>query len=263
MDKHRIKISLPLLSAFILVLLTVLLTVSSATLFAQDRLVLEQALNANERDVNHLLRDDIRKPAEVMEFLGIKSGMRVLDIYAADGYYSYILSKVVGSQGVVYAQNPAANSNIEDIRQMFSLADALDERIDIASLTNIEHLRQGFFDLDIEPGSLDAVMMVQILHDFYNSEPGYASALLSHLKTLLKTGGVLAVIDHSGDKDQDNARLHRMQKNQAVELAKNAGFKLIGDSELLNNERDRRRRPVFDPMLGRNTDRFLLKFQKD
>lgn len=228
---------------------------------AQNNSSLEQALNSEDRDINHLLRDETRKPAEVIAFLGIEPGMQVLDVYAADGYYSYILSKAVGEKGRVYAQNPAAGSDVEDIRQMYSLADALDERIEIAGLNNVRHLRQGFFEMEIEAASLDAVMLVQIMHDFYNGDPAYAAALLNHLRSLLKPGGIIAVIDHAGDEGQDNSRLHRMQKNQLLELAEKVGLELTGDSELLQNPRDRHRRPVFDPMLGRNTDRFLLKFK--
>lgn len=238
-------------------IITLLLWLGSAN--AQPSESLADALNANARDVNHLLRDDIRKPLGVIEFLGITNGMKVLDLYAADGYYTYILSSAVGPAGTVYAQNPAAGSNLEDIRQMYSLADSLDLTIAKASLTNVQHLRQGFFDLEIAAGSLDGVMLVQILHDFYNGDADYAAALLAQLKTLLKPGGFIGIIDHAGDAGQDNARLHRMQKSQLMELAQRVGLTIDGDSDLLSNPADRHRRGVFDPMLGRNSDRFLVK----
>ena len=257
MKMHKSAISIQAIAIFVLLFLLSL----SSQIAAQDSPSLLQALHANERDVKHLLRDEIRRPLEVIEFLGIGSGMQVLDVYAADGYYSYILSKVVGPQGRVYAQNPAAGSNVEDIRQMYSLADALDEIIESAALNNIEHLRQDLFELEIEPASLDAVMLVQILHDFYNADPDYAAAVLSHLKSRLKPGGIVAIIDHVGEAGQDNRRLHRMQKSQLMALAERVGLTLIGDSNLLENRTDQHRRPVFDPMLGRDTDRFLLKFQ--
>ncbi len=229
---------------------------------AVDKNALLTALNAHTRDVAHLLRDAARKPVAVMEFLEIDTGMRVLDVYAADGYFTFILSQVVGADGTVFAQNPAPGSNVEDIRQMYSLADALDQRIEIAELSNVIHLRENFFDLSIEPESLDVILLAQILHDFSNSDPSYAANLLSHLQTLLKPGGTLAIIDHAGDAGQDNSRLHRMLQSQAEELAAHAGFKLQAASAILANAADRRRRPVFDPMLGRNTDQFLLRFTK-
>ena len=51
------------------------------------------------------MRDEVRRPAEVLSFLGIGNGMTVLDVYAAGGYYTFILSKAVGPDGTVYAQN--------------------------------------------------------------------------------------------------------------------------------------------------------------
>ena len=51
-------------------------------------------------------RDAGRKPERVIEFLGIKSGMRVVDIIAAGGYYTEVLSLAVGPDGEVIAQNP-------------------------------------------------------------------------------------------------------------------------------------------------------------
>ena len=238
------------------------LLMMAPSVIAQEASDLSTVLAAHDRDIAHLLRDDSRKPAQVLQFMGIGEGMRVLDVYAADGYYTYLLSRLVGPTGQVYAQNPVAGTNIEDVRQMYSLADALDQRIAIAALDNVEHLREDFTQLTIAPASLDVVLLAQILHDFYNGDKAFAATLLSQFTALLKPGGVVAIIDHAGDAGQDNTRLHRMPKAAALELATAAGLQLVADSDLLTNLSDRRRRPVFDPMLGRNTDRFLLLLRK-
>ncbi len=52
-------------------------------------------------------RDAGRKPADVIRFLGIEEGMSVIDLIAASGYYTEVLSLAVGASGTVYAQNPA------------------------------------------------------------------------------------------------------------------------------------------------------------
>jgi predicted methyltransferase len=108
---------------------------------------------------------------------------------------------------------------------------------------------------------LDAILMSQILHDFANAGEAAAIALLTSLRTLLKPSGALIVIDHAGESGLDNLRLHRMPVEQAKRVAEAAGYTLQAESSLLANPRDRHRRPVFDPMLARNTDRFLLRFQ--
>ena len=38
------------------------------------------------------VRDEGRKPAEVIAFLGIEPGMKVIDVFAATGYYTEVLS---------------------------------------------------------------------------------------------------------------------------------------------------------------------------
>src|SRR6266508_4572869 len=56
---------------------------------------------ANEREL-----DAARKPDEVLAFYGVESGDKVADLWAGRGYYTAILSQVVGPQGVVYSANP-------------------------------------------------------------------------------------------------------------------------------------------------------------
>lgn len=237
---------------------------------AQDSVVSAQSLRITAaiesplRPIAHVLRDEARRPRQALEFMQIRAGGRVLDLYAADGYYSFLLAAAVGENGRVYAQNPAPtpDSDFDDIQQMFSLGEALDQLIAQSGLETITHLRADFAALNIPEATLDAVLMGQILHDFANSDERAALALLRSFHALLRPGGSLVVIDHAGDAGQDNARLHRMPASEAIRLASAAGFSLADESALLSNPSDRRRRPVFDPMLGRNTDRFLLRFER-
>src|SRR5215217_7962255 len=49
--------------------------------------------------------DAVRKPAEVLRFLGLKRGDRVLDYFTGTGYYAEIMAKAVGPQGHVVGWN--------------------------------------------------------------------------------------------------------------------------------------------------------------
>ena len=49
-------------------------------------------------------RDAMRKPAEVIKFMGVEPGMTVLDMVAIGGYYTEILAGVVGSEGRVISR---------------------------------------------------------------------------------------------------------------------------------------------------------------
>ncbi|MGO9425378.1 MAG: methyltransferase, partial [Steroidobacteraceae bacterium] len=52
-------------------------------------------------------RDASRKPAETVEFAGIKPGDKIAELLPGGGYFTRIFSKVVGSAGHVYALVPA------------------------------------------------------------------------------------------------------------------------------------------------------------
>ncbi|MGH8263399.1 MAG: hypothetical protein ACRET4_07965, partial [Steroidobacteraceae bacterium] len=51
--------------------------------------------------------DEWRKPAAVLTFLQVKPGMRVLDVFAGGGYYTELLSYVVGDGAVLAYNNKA------------------------------------------------------------------------------------------------------------------------------------------------------------
>ena len=72
------------------------------------------ALMDESRPTEDKARDGGRKPAEVMTFLGVEPGMTVIDVIAASGYYTEVLSRTVGPRGKVYAQNPAAVLKFRD-----------------------------------------------------------------------------------------------------------------------------------------------------
>ncbi|HTL91763.1 MAG TPA: hypothetical protein VL176_05415, partial [Steroidobacteraceae bacterium] len=48
-------------------------------------------------------RDAERKPAETLAFAGVKPGETVIEIAPGKGYYTRLLSAVVGAKGKVYA----------------------------------------------------------------------------------------------------------------------------------------------------------------
>lgn len=53
-------------------------------------------------------RDADRKPAQTLEFAGIRSGDKVADYVADAGYFTRLFANVVGPTGHVYAVEPTA-----------------------------------------------------------------------------------------------------------------------------------------------------------
>lgn len=226
-----------------------------------DTEALRRAISGPDREVTDFARDSARKPVEVLAFLGLRPGMTVLDVYAAGGYYTFILSRAVGPDGIVYAQNTPRGLRFEEDRQEITQGEALENKIRQGNLTNVVHLVRPLADLGLAEGSLDFVIVAQTLHDYYNPNPARALEMLQQLYVLLKPGGVIGITDHVGLPGRDNRALHRMQPEQAVAVATQAGFQ-VESSDLLRVPTDDHARNIFDPRLNRNTDRFLLKLTK-
>lgn len=246
---------------WLLILLISALIVFASTSQAFDRDALAAALESSDRDINDRMLDEARKPVDVLEFLGVAPGMQVLDVYAAGGYYTFVLSRAVGLRGTVFAQNSPRAPDYDQDRTDMTPGDALARTIERGQLLNVERIDRGINNMNLPDRSLDFVLVSQILHDYYNRSPARALGLMNSLYRALKPGGIVGVIDHSGLGGLNNERLHRMQKSEAIAVAQQAGFILEAESDILAREEDNLRRSVFDPML-RHSDQFLLRFRK-
>ena len=223
---------------------------------------LKENIAGPDREIADRMRDPARKPAEVLQFLQLEQGMTALDVYAAGGYYTFVLSRAVVEHGTVYAQNSPRALRFDEDRSDMTQGDALSQKITNGALANVVRIDRPISETGLPDASVDFALVSQILHDYYNRSPASAHNLLTELYRLLKPGGVVGIIDHTGTAENNNNRLHRMLKSQAIEAAHRAGFDVEAESELLANSRDNPRRSIFDPSLNRGTDQFLLRLRK-
>jgi len=224
-----------------------------------DRVQQMKTLLADEsRPAADKARDDGRKPAEVIAFLGIAPGMRVLDLFASAGYYTEVLSKAVGENGTVYCQN---NPRVLQMRGG-AAGKALAERLEKNRLANVQRLDVSVAELALSPESLDAVTFVLNFHDTYNREPQAAVGILKLVSRFLKPGGFIGLIDHVGTDGNDNAKLHRANVAAVRKAIADAGLKIAAESDILANPADDHTKMVFDPAIRGHTDRFLFKVVK-
>jgi predicted methyltransferase len=204
-------------------------------------------------------RDAGRKPADVIAFLGIKPGMRVIDVIAAGGYYTEVLSLAVGPTGHVVAQNTDRVLQFRDGAN----EKALSARLADNRLPNVTRLNKNFDAIDASDGPFDAGITALNFHDIYNGYgPEAALSMMRTIASVLKPGAVFGVIDHVGIAGADNAQLHRIEISKAIETAEAAGFIVEAQSDLLHNETDDHSQGVFAEGLRGNTDRFILKLRK-
>ena len=63
------------------------------------------AATAN-RSADNLKLDESRKPAEVLQFLGLQSGMQAIDLFGGNRYWAEIMAPAVGPKGHVTVWEP-------------------------------------------------------------------------------------------------------------------------------------------------------------
>lgn len=213
---------------------------------------LEAHMNAPGRSDEDRRRDVVRRPVEVVRLLGIEDGMTVLDVIAAGGWYTGVLSAAVGPAGKVYSQNPAFLADREGFAEAESARNA--------ALGNVEAIHGDVAGID---GLIDVAVSNQNLHDIYNmdGEPA-ALGLLGSIYTALKPGGVFGLMDHRGIDGRPNDELHRIEVDVARDLLVKAGFVVEAESMILTNPADDHTKGAGDPSLDGNSDRFLLKARK-
>lgn len=216
---------------------------------------MERALASPDRSAEAKARDEISKPIEVVQFLGIETGDTALDVIAAGGWFTEVLSAAVGPSGKVYSQNPA-----------FFLERGGDEflareQAQVERLGNVEPVHGDLADADLE--DVDAAVTSMNFHDLYNSGGAeVGTAFLKSIYDTLKPGGVLGVIDHVGIAGQDNAAFHRVELDATKEALESAGFTIEAESDLLANPADDHEVGVRDPSLEGKSDRFLIRARK-
>jgi predicted methyltransferase len=220
---------------------------------------LAAALASANRPAEDKSRDADRKPAELMQFFGVKPGMTTVDLIALGGYVTEALSVAVGPKGKVYAQNPPVALQLRD--GMY--AKALTERLANNRLPNVVRVDGDLpASSQIPPGSVDVAITAMNYHDVRNMNPEIAAGFLKAVYSMLKPGGVLGVTDHVGNDGADNAQLHRIPKHFLIEDAKAAGYTVEAESDILAHPADDHTKNVFDPTLRGKTDQFVVRLRK-
>jgi predicted methyltransferase len=221
------------------------------------------AVAAPGRSADNVKLDDSRKPAQVLQFLGLKPGMHVLDLFGGNRYWSEIMAPAVGPKGSVLVWEPTQFYKPETEAAF----DAFKAKTPNASIAVTP------FEAPAVPkNSVDFVIINENYHDTYWQNDKYKiphmdpAAFLKVVYDAMKPGAVIGVIDHVANANADTRAtvdaLHRIDPNVVKADFKRAGFVLVGSSDLLRNPADDHSIEVHDTKIRGKTDRFIFKFKK-
>ena len=240
---------------------TALFAISTGALAAEDRYA--EAVAAADRLDTDRVRDAGRKPAQMLAFMGVEEGMEILDLYSGGGYYTELLSTLVGPDGRITAHN--------NTPYLSFVGEELDRRYTDGRLQNVDRIISENNELELDANRYDAIMLMLTYHDIYYVDPdnGWPELdgprLLAELHQSLKAGGALFIADHAaaaGSPTTTGGTTHRIDPAIVVSEMEAAGFKLTDQADFLRNPDDDYAKSVFDPEIRGKSDRFVMRFEK-
>jgi predicted methyltransferase len=228
-----------------------------------SRSIYADAVRHSARTEADRARDAGRKPDEVLAFFGIEPGMTVLDMFSGGGYYTEILSRVVGPEGRVLAHTNNAYAQFVGEEATLRYADD--------RLPNVEILTAENNELRLAPDTFDAALMILAYHDIYYVDPqnGWPKidgpGLVGEIYRGLRPGGILGIVDHyaaAGSPRETGNTLHRIDPEIVISELETAGFVLEAKSDALRNVDDDYSVNMAAPEVRGRTDRFVMRFRK-
>ena len=225
--------------------------------------IYQKAVYYNElRPAADKARDERRKPVEVLEFSGVKPGDKVIDLLGGGGYYTELLSHVVGADGHVYLVNSPLFVNFTK--------DQIAERLANNRLKNVTRIDGPWNALGM-PENADVIFIVLGYHDIYVPRPNNPDfeadpdAFFEQIHASLKPGGKVLVIDHAAAKGTGNehaSTLHRIDEAFAKQDFEKRGFVLVKELDVLRNHNDDFTKDIWKKGIMHLTDRFIHLYEK-
>lgn len=211
-----------------------------------DEASLQNILIGKHRSASHQARDRYRHPEKTLAFFDVQPNMTVVEIWpGGKAWYTEILAPYLQQQGVLYAAHfdaqstvPYFTKNLEKFKLKLAQNPALYSRVITTTL-------QPPSQLKIAPdNSADRVLTFRNVHNWMKNKQ--AQNVFKAMYQALKPGGILGVVEHRNPVGTEQDILGRsgyVTEKFLIQLAEQAGFKLLARSEINANPKDTHQHP--------------------
>ena len=206
-------------------------------------------------------KDDARRHmVDVMAFAKVRPRQKVLELAPGGGYWTRVISGIVGAKGHVYTIWPTemmkhAAKNFADWKTLAASPE----------YANVDVTEQPIAQISA-PAKVDLAFTVQNYHDVHNLLDAAGMATFNkQIFDALKPGGLFVVVDHvapAGSGFASTNTTHRIDPAAVKQEVEAAGFIFDGESNALRNPDDPHDKLVFDPSIRGHTDQFIYRFRK-
>ena len=168
-------------------------------------------------------RDNVQKPMQLIRDMGVRPGMTVADIGTGIGYMLPFLSRAVGAEGKVIAED-IFDDFLEGARQ----------RAQSAKLTNVTFVKGSATDPNLPEGQLDVALVLDVYHHF-----DYPEKMLAAISKSLKPEGRLVIVEYYKRPEampNNRAMNHiRIDMPDVIKEVEANQFHLISEKETIKN----------------------------
>jgi predicted methyltransferase len=219
--------------------------------------IIEKAVSDTARPAAFRAADPLRMPTETLAFSGVRPGMTVGEFYPGGGYFTRMLSDVVGPSGHVYAiENAGWNDSVNDDKAMLAEGKWKNVSLEVRPFGTVSF-----------PKPLDLAWVTQNYHDLKIAKYGTVDTLAFDraVYAAMKPGGIFFILDHQGPagmSEPEIARMHRINRDDVIREVTSAGFRLAAEGSFLHRPADDHTKPIFDPAIRGHTDQYALRFVK-
>jgi len=200
---------------------------------------LAQLVQAKHRSANNIARNDSRNPVATLEFFELAEDSVVVEIWPGSGWYSEIIAPFVKAKGKLYAAHFDSNSKVGYFTRSLKAYQGKLQQYP----WQYESVTLGAFfppkKLNTIKGVADRVLTFRNVHNWMKA--GYAEQAFAEFYIMLKPGGLLGVVEHRAKPGTDLAAMIKsgyVSQDRVISLAEQAGFKLLGKSEINANAKD-------------------------
>jgi predicted methyltransferase len=244
-------------------LLITVLTASILPALAQQSNVKDKISAAIASDIRteaDIARDRNRKPAETLEFLGLKDDMRVLELLPGGGWYTKILAPTLRENGELYVAI-STNSVQKNLLSMDEIDQVKVLEIGAAPEWTGPFGTGNIANFEFGVNNIDLALTFRNLHNF---TPEARQIINAAVFKALKSGGLFGVVDHTKRHMEPMTRENRRRADpvQIIQELLDTGFEIVDSSDMHYRPDDELRFEVGRKTVAGNTDRFTLLFRK-
>ena len=194
-----------------------------------------------------------RHPAETLEFFGITPGMTVGEALPGGGWYTKILAPYLGKDGKLvgidytidmWSEFGFANEAFIEAKKKWP-EEFIAKSAEWAPENGPEVAATTFGTPAGElSGTLDAILFIRAMHNLsrFETEGGYLSQALKNSHALLKSGGLVGVVQHrapdSWEDSQATGSAGYLKQSNLIATFDAAGFDFVKSSEINANPKD-------------------------